>query len=159
MAHKPYNTLRQQLVHPKDKQPKDHMSGVVYGIHCEGEDCSAYYIGETEQPLKKRMYQHRRAAGEGTSSAVYNHLLESQHSFEDNNVDIICRESKKFERGVKEAIFVKCDNPSLNRHGGVRHILSSAWNDQIRFLSRDERRQPRIQSHPPVEEGEMPSRI
>ncbi|XP_072022377.1 uncharacterized protein [Amphiura filiformis] len=31
---KPTNTLRQSLVHPKDKQPKGRLSGVVYGIQC-----------------------------------------------------------------------------------------------------------------------------
>ena len=74
------------------KQDKDHNSGVVYGIRCEGNNCCEYYIGETEQPIKKRMYQHRRAAGEGTSSAVFNHLHSSGHTFKDENVEIICKE-------------------------------------------------------------------
>ena len=131
VAHKPSNRLRQQLVHPKDKQSHDKISGVVYGIHCEGDNCAEYYIGETEQPVKKRMYQHRHAAGEGASSAVYNHLNQAKHNFSDSNVSIISREKNWFDRGVKEAIFVKSDNPSLNKHGGVRHKLSSAWDSNI----------------------------
>ena len=142
VAHKPITTLRQELVHPKDKQPKEQISGVVYGIHCEGENCKEYYIGETEQPIKKRMYQHRKAAGEGTSSAVFNHLHDKNHTFSNSNVDIISREKNWFERGVKEAVFVKSDNPSLNRHGGVRHKLSSAWDRNIATLARS-RDQPR----------------
>ena len=144
MAHKPVNTLRKLLVHPKDKQKKERISGVVYGVHCEGENCQEYYIGETEQPLKKRMYQHRRAAGEGTSSAIYNHLHTSGHSFTDDNVEIICRESSWFERGVKEAIYVKSRNPSLNKQGGVRHLLSSAWDENLRDLGRPRDRKSRF---------------
>ena len=97
MAHKPINTLRKELVHPKDRQKKGQVSGVVYGIHCEGENCNEYYIGETEQPIKKRMYQHRRAAGEGISSAVYNHLQCSNDSFDDNNIEILSKEKNWFE--------------------------------------------------------------
>jgi hypothetical protein len=136
VAHRPINTLRELLVHPKDKQDKDHNSGVVYGIRCEGNNCSEYYIGETEQPIKKRMYQHRRAAGEGTSSAVFNHLHSSGHTFKDENVEIICKEHNWFERGVKEANYVKCRNPSINKHGGVRHLSTSARDENLRSFSR-----------------------
>ena len=90
------------------------------------------------------MYQHRRAAGEGTSSAIYNHLQTSGHSFRDDNVEIICREHSWFERGVKEAIYVKSRNPSLNKHGGVRHLLSSAWDEILRDLGKPREREPRI---------------
>jgi hypothetical protein len=52
MTHfKPTNTLRQSLVHPKDKkQPHRRVSGVVYGVSCEP-PCQDTYIGETIQPL------------------------------------------------------------------------------------------------------------
>ena len=49
---KPTNTIRQALVHPKDKQQKGRVSGVVCGIQCsETFDCNEHYIGETSQPL------------------------------------------------------------------------------------------------------------
>ncbi|XP_072043529.1 voltage-dependent T-type calcium channel subunit alpha-1G-like [Amphiura filiformis] len=60
---KPTNTIRQSLVHPKDKQPKGRISGVVYGVRCSEEQaCQDSYIGETAQPLHNRMLQHRRAS-------------------------------------------------------------------------------------------------
>ncbi|XP_072036942.1 uncharacterized protein [Amphiura filiformis] len=41
------NTIRQALVHPKDKQPKARQSGLVYGIQCaESFNCTDTYIGE-----------------------------------------------------------------------------------------------------------------
>ena len=62
VSFKPKNTLRQQLVHPKDKIPKDKKTNIVYGIQCKDNECTETYIGETKQPLAKRMYQHRRAS-------------------------------------------------------------------------------------------------
>ena len=132
VAHKPVNTLRQMLVHPKDKQEKDRVSGVVYHINCEGEGCQEQYIGETEQPLKKRMYQHKHTSVGSVPSAVYTHLSEHDHAFNNENVQILSRENRWFERGVKEAIFVHAQDPSLNKQGGTRFTLSSAWNDVIR---------------------------
>ena len=161
VAHRPVQTLRHLLVHPKDKQEKERISGVVYGIHCEGENCNEFYVGETEQPLKKRMYQHRRNAGEGVSSAVHNHLDESGHIFQNENVDILCKESNWFERGVHEAIYIKALNPSLNKQGGARFKLSSAWEQSIGVISKSARSRvnaavPAIQYHPIEGDGMSP---
>ena len=80
MQFKPYNTLRQRLVHPKDKTPRHKHSNVVYAIQCQ-EECNKLYIGEIKQPIHKRMPQHRRATCSG-SSAVHLHLKESENSQE-----------------------------------------------------------------------------
>ena len=75
VSFKPYNTLRQKLVHPKDKTPKDKQNNIVYGFRCQDNGCEETYIGETKQTLGKRMYQHRRASTSGCGdSAVYSQL-------------------------------------------------------------------------------------
>ena len=56
------------------------------------------------------MTQHRRANSSGPVSAVYLHQKEKAHYFEDSNVKIMDREDGWFERGVKEAIYVKVEN-------------------------------------------------
>uniref|UniRef100_A0A1A8DK57 GIY-YIG domain-containing protein n=1 Tax=Nothobranchius kadleci TaxID=1051664 RepID=A0A1A8DK57_NOTKA len=61
---RPSNTLRQKLVHPKDKTLKHKLNNVVYAVQCS-EECPDLYIGETKQPLHKRMAQHRRATSTG----------------------------------------------------------------------------------------------
>ncbi|TWW65670.1 Krev interaction trapped protein 1 [Takifugu flavidus] len=96
-------------------------------MRCQ-EECKELYIGETKQPLHRRMAQHRRATSSGQDSAVHLHLKESGHSFEDSQVRILAREDRWFERGVKEAIHVKLEKPSLNRGGGLRHFLSPTYN-------------------------------
>ena len=130
--HKPVNTLRQKLVHPKDKIPSHKQSNVVYSIRCKGEECKEQYIGETKQVLQKRLYQHRRESTSGPQSAVHLHLKASNHTFEDGEVKILSKEKRWFERGVKEAIFVKKENPSLNRNGGLRYYLPKCYNQIIK---------------------------
>ena len=130
---KPNNTLRQRLVHPKDPTPHSQKSNLVYAVKCS-EECSDLYIGETKQPLNKRMAQHRRASSSGQDSAVFLHLKEEGHSFQDTNVQILDREDRWFERGVREAIHVKVEKPSLNRGGGLRHFLSPIYNQVLSKL-------------------------
>ena len=65
---KPSNSLRQRLVHPKDKSPRHKQCNVVYALQCQKE-CNQLYIGETKQPLNKYMAQQRRATSSGQDSA------------------------------------------------------------------------------------------
>ena len=43
------------------------------------------------------------------------------------NMAVLDREDGWFGGGVKEAIYVKQEEPSLNRVGGLRHQLSAAY--------------------------------
>ena len=124
---KPTNTLRQKLVHPKDKTPRHKQNIVVYAVQCS-QDCTHLYNGETKQPLHKRMAQYRRTDSSGQSSAVHLHLKEKKHSFEDNNINILVREDSWFEKVVKESIYVNLEWPSLNRGSGLRLYLSLTYN-------------------------------
>ena len=47
VSFKPSNTLRQKLVHPKDRIPHKHKSNLVYAVQCS-EECKDLYIGETK---------------------------------------------------------------------------------------------------------------
>ena len=68
-------------------------------------DCTDLYIGETKQPLYKWMAEeHRRAYSSGQESAFHLDLKEKNHSFEDNNVNILAWKDRRFERAVKESI-------------------------------------------------------
>ena len=82
------------------------------------------------------MYQHRRASTSCGDSAVYTHLNNNNHSFDNEDVVILDKESRWFERGVKEALYVKREEPSLNRGGGLRHNLAGAYNSAIKKIPR-----------------------
>ncbi|XP_035659430.1 uncharacterized protein LOC118404460 [Branchiostoma floridae] len=128
---KPHSTLRQKLVHPKDRVQKGTKSDVIYRLKREGPQCNDTYIGETSQPLKARYKQHCRATASGYSSAIYHHTqLHQGHSFRLDTTDILDREPRWYERGVKEAIYERIYNPTLNRKGGLRVELSSSFATQ-----------------------------
>ncbi|TWW53916.1 hypothetical protein D4764_0197150, partial [Takifugu flavidus] len=132
-----------------------------HDIPCQ-EECKELYIGETKQPLHRRMAQHRRATSSGQDSAVHLHLKESGHSFEDSQVRILAREDRWFERGVKEAIHVKLEKPSLNRGGGLRHFLSPTYNAVLHSFQQQNKhshhsRRPSDSSPcDPADKGETP---
>ena len=57
---RPPGTLRQVLFHPKDKVPKGKKANVIYQVECG--QCGEKYVGETQQPLSKRVHQHTHSA-------------------------------------------------------------------------------------------------
>lgn len=57
--------------------------------------------GETEQ--------QRNGCFASQDSAVFRHLRDKRHPFEENNVHILAREERWFERSVKEAIYAKLE--------------------------------------------------
>ena len=50
LVHKPFNSLRSQLVRVKDKTENLKRCGTVYHIHCE--QCDKDYVGETSRLLE-----------------------------------------------------------------------------------------------------------
>ncbi len=107
----------------------------MYGVRCSDEhDCREAYVGETKQSLKARMNQHRKpsTAGEAFDSAVFSHLQAEGHSFNTQDVVILDREERWHERGVKEAIWERIEEPSLNKKGGLHFLLSHTWDRAIR---------------------------
>ena len=111
---RPINTLRNMLVSPKDKVSKPDRTCVVYDIQCE--DCDSRYIGETERPLK-RLKEHNRE-----SSPVGSHMKTHSHQFKPEEVDILNTDSRWFQRGVKESIYIAAHNPDLNKDRGRHHL-------------------------------------
>ncbi len=79
---KPYNTIQQFLVNPKDPRPKDDMSGAVYYIPCG--DCDASYVGENERLFKKRIQEHKRPSNK--NSPVVDHHKSSGHNIDERNI-------------------------------------------------------------------------
>ena len=126
---KPYNTLRQQLVRPKDKTKKENKKGVVFHIKCE--DCDSDYIGETKRSLKERFLEHNRRSC--TTSEVSKHIYEQNpgHTTTLENTKVLDTDSGKFNRGIRESIYIRTHTPTLNRDGG-RHKLPQVWTNILR---------------------------
>ena len=122
MCFKPTRTLKQFLVAPKDKTEKKNLTGVVYNIPCQGEissgTCNESYIGETERSLNIRFLEHRRPSSYSSEVSQHIHIESPGHTVSLDKVRILDREDRYFERGVKESIYIRAQQPSLNRDGG-----------------------------------------
>ncbi|XP_066263270.1 uncharacterized protein [Branchiostoma lanceolatum] len=115
---KPINTIRRNLVAPKDKIKKLERSGTVYHIPCA--DCPATYVGESERPLSARLQEHKRPSY--VSSPVVQHVAKQKHKIDWDNVKVLDQDSDWFSRGVREAIQIRRQRSTLNRDRG-RHYL------------------------------------
>ena len=60
------------------------------------------------------------------------HQEEKGHSFEDDNVHVLDWEDRWFEKAVREAIYVKLEQPSVGG-GGLRHQLCAMDNASFEF--------------------------
>ncbi len=99
--HKPSNTLRQMLIHPKDKNKKEQQCGVVCEITCE--DCKEKYVGEAATMLGTRLKEHSIMKGQVTSG-IAEHMKDSGHRIKMDKVRLLRRENNNHRRKIKEAI-------------------------------------------------------
>ena len=113
--HKPYNTLRNQLVHPKDKSEDCRKCGVVYKIDCP--ECNSTYVGETARNLGVRLKEHVSKYS-GNNSAVGEHCKLTSHHIGSDNIRILSREDRFWTRKIRESVEIRCNRPNLNRDNG-----------------------------------------
>ena len=104
MYHKPINTLKSQLVHPKDKVDKAKVSAV----------CEEDYIGETARPFITRWKEHIKRE----TSAVHQHCMQTGHHIDLEHAKILETEDNTTKRRVKEFIRIRRNKPSLNINEG-----------------------------------------
>ena len=116
MYHKPSNTIRSMLVHPKDKTPKERQCGTIYHITCDV-DPTHTYIGETKRPFGTRFKEHTKL---DKPTRVGDHCNATGHSVSMENTKILEREQDWLRRKVKESIHIRQKQPSMNRDQGYQ---------------------------------------
>ena len=85
------------------------------------------YVGETERTVASRLSEHfstARISGTSTlKSAVMAHAREENHHFRRSDFSVLSSGDQNWHnRGVKEAIFIRALQPTINRDQG-RHLL------------------------------------
>ena len=102
LVHEPFNSLRSQLVHVKDKTENLKKCGTIYHIHCE--QCDKDYVGETS-----RLLEHLSR----NSSAVHEHCQLKGHSVDSSKTKVLATESNTFKRCIKPATHLAIDADTL----------------------------------------------
>ena len=114
-------TIKNLLVSPKDKDPMVNQSGAIYWYQCGDLDCDDEYIGETSRTFGERYKEHLKAP-----SAIHHHSNQTGHTTNQNNFQIIGREGHNLARDIKESIYSRVNNPTLNNNIG-KFNLSHIW--------------------------------
>ena len=118
------NTVKHLLMAPKDKDPKLTKSAIIYRYRCPHINCTKQYIGESGRTLGDISKEHLKAP-----SPLYLHTTTSGHLVSPECFSIVDREPQGLTRNIKEAMYIKVNDPSLNRNIG-KFQLPPIW-DQV----------------------------
>ena len=95
-------TIKNLLVSPKDKDPMVNQSGAIYRYQCGDLGCNDEYIGKTSRTFCERYKEHLKAP-----SAIHHHSIQTGHTTNQNNFQIIGREGQNLARNIKESIYIR----------------------------------------------------
>ena len=122
-------TIGNLLMAPKDKDPITKKSEVIYRYKCDEIGCDEEYIGESARTFAERFKEHKKPP-----SPIYDHCNISGHKVNIDNFTIVGREDQNLTRAIKEALFIRVNDPSLNRNIGKCH-LPHIWDEVLHKTS------------------------
>ena len=95
--------------------------GAIYW--CQGGylGCDDEYIGETSRTFDERYKEHLQAP-----SAIHHHSSQTGHPTSHNSFQIIGRERHNLAINIKESIYIRVNNPTLNDNIG-KFNLPHIW--------------------------------
>ena len=123
------HTIKDLLMAPKDKDPILKRSGFIYRYKCGRVDCDHEYIGQSARNFEERFKEHLKAP-----SPIHDHINISGHSVTIDNFSILGREDQNLTRPIKEALYIRVNNPSLNKNIGKYH-LPHIWDKVLLNIS------------------------
>ena len=119
-------TIKNLLMAPKDQDPIKSRSGVIYRFKCNRVECDDEYIGESSRTFGERFKEHLKEP----PSPIFDHFNTTGHPVSLENFSIVGREEQNLMRAIKEALYIRVNNPSLNRNIGKYH-LPHIWNEVL----------------------------
>ena len=102
---------------------------VTYRYKCSEYECEEEYIGESARTFAERFKEHYKAP-----SPIFDHCNTTDHNININNFTIVWREDQKLTRAIKEALFIRVNDPSLNRNTAKYH-LPHIWDEVLHKTS------------------------
>ena len=115
------STIKNLLVSPKDKDPMVNKGGTIYWFQCGVLTCDYEYMGETPRTFGERFKEHLK-----DPSPIHPHSNNTGRPTSQQNFQIIGREGCGLARNIKESIFIRINNPTLNRNIG-KFNLPHIW--------------------------------
>ena len=119
------STIRDLLVHPKDGDTILKKSGVIYRYRYGRVDCEEKYIGQSGRTFGERFREHMRAP-----SPIIDHHNTTGHEVSLDNFSVMGRKDNSIARNIKKAIFIRVNDPFLNRNIG-KFQLPHIWDEVL----------------------------
>ena len=114
------STIKNLLVSPMEKNPMENKSEAIYCFQCRDLACDEEYQGKTSGTFGERFKESVKEP-----SPIHNHSNKTGHTTTQNNFQIIGREDHGIARTIKESIYNRVNNPTVNRNIGkfnLHHI-------------------------------------
>ena len=86
-------------------------NGAIYWYQCGDLCCDDEYIGGTSRTFGERYKEHLK-----DPSPIHQHSNQTGNPTSHNNFQIIGREGHNLARNIKESIFIRVSNPTLNNN-------------------------------------------
>ena len=122
-------TIKNLLVAPKDREHITQKSGIIYRFKCDRVECDEEYIGESARTFGERFKEHLKCP-----SPIYDHSNITGSNTTLDNFSIVGREDQNLMRLTKEAIYIRVNNPSLNKNIGKYH-LPHIWDEVLNNIT------------------------
>ena len=102
---------------PKDKEEIKKQSNIIYWYKCGRTECDDEYTGESARTFEERYKEHLKAP-----SPIFEHDNTTGHKTSGDNFKIIGREGHGISITIKEAIYIRVNNLTLNRNVGKYNL-------------------------------------
>ena len=119
------NTIKDHLVHPKNRDTILQNSRVIYGYKCGRVYCEEENIGKSGRTFAERFREHMRAP-----SPAHDHHNITGHELSLENFSLVGREDQTIAKAIKEAILIRVNDPSLNRNID-KYQLAHIWGEVL----------------------------
>ena len=98
---------------PKDRDSKLQKSGVIYKYKCPEINCTEEYIEGSGRTFGDRYKEYLEAP-----SPIHLHTTTTGHPVSPDCFSIVAREAQGMARNIKEVMYIRIYDPSLNRYLG-----------------------------------------
>ena len=119
------NTIKGLLMAPKDADHITMKNGIIYRFKCQRVECDDEYIGESSRTFGERFKEHLKAP-----SPIYYYQNITGHDTTIDNFSIVGSEDQNLIRAIKEAVYIRVNNPSLNSNIG-KYQLPHIWDEVL----------------------------
>ena len=119
------STIKDLLIHLKERDTILQKSGVIYRFRCGKVDFDEEYIGESGRMFVERFRECMKA-----SSPIHDHHNITGHEMSLDNFSIVGREDQGIARTIKETILIRVNDPSINRNIG-KYQLPHIWDEVL----------------------------